>query len=387
MAVIGICGFEAGAEKVDDIVLSTYGGVYSTAQARTGTRSIRCNVASGSQSYFVSGSYGGWMNIGVRFATIPSSTRVFAGVEQIGGCNLRITSTGYVEVYNYTTLVGTSSVQLAVDTWYWIGYRLTVGTSVVLLQIDGVDQVTGTITSATNGQLGFNKSETGAADVYFDDLVVSNSDFVAPSKVALLLPISDYSRAALWTNGGGGTTNLYDAVNNVPPAGLATETATSQIEHAGGAPDTSEYYEANMTTYTTAGVGASDTVIALQGLVVWGEDSGTGTKLLDYGGTYNPGFIGESGVDVSAGDGSGATLNYGAGPPDYWNERRSAITTTGLEIGSYISLSESPTMWVNRPETASRVASVCFMGMYVAWTPAAAANPLPLRVYPQLLAH
>jgi hypothetical protein len=47
-------------------------------------------------------------------------------------------------------------------------------------------------------------------------------------------------------------------------------------------------------------------------------------------------------------------------------------------------------MRVLRPETASRVASVCFMGMYVAWTPYVAppvSMVVPRRVYPQLLAH
>jgi hypothetical protein len=306
--------------------------------------------------------------------------------------NVRLTSAGALAVYLNTTLIGTSSTAFSATGWHWVGVRNVTGTSVVFLQIDGVDEVTGTATVAGwTGAFGCNGTEASGIDIYIDDVIVDNAGFLAPSKVALLLPISDQYRSALWTNGTGGTTNLYDAVNNVPPAGLATETATSQIEQTGGTSgDGYYYYSANMTTYTTAGVGSSDTILAVQGLIVWGEDSGTGTKLLSYFGQSNPAWTGESSIDVSTGDGSGATLNYGAGPPDYWNERRSAVKTTGLAIGSDITLGTSPQMHVLRPETASRTASVCFMGMYVAWTPYVAppvSMVVPRRVYPQLLAH
>ena len=137
-----------------------------------------------------------------------------------------------------------------------------------------------------------------------------------------------------------------------------------------------------MVTGRFKNAGDSVTILATPndgyGFIAW-----NGTGPAGYTGYSNPVWTGESTIDVSTGDGSGATLNYGAGPPDYWNERRGTIATSPS-----VTLGTSPVMEVYRPESASRVASVCFMGMLVAWTPAAvAANPLPLRVYPQILAH
>jgi len=369
MAVTFLTGFESAAALVDNIVL-TGTAAYSTTQARTGTRSIRCNPASGVQGYVSGITQAEYSHFGMYVASLPSLNRLIFGTITAGTPNVRLTSAGELAVYINTTLIGTSSAAFASTGWHWVGVRSLSGTSVAFLQIDGVDEVTGTgtVTSWSN-VLGCYGSEASAIDVYFDDYIVDPAGFLAPSKVALLLPISDNYRDTLWTGGSGGTTNLYDAVNNCPPVGSATESNTTQIEHAGGAAATGDQYHANLTTYTNAGVGASDTVIALQGVVVWGEDVATGTKMLSWGAVSNPGTtIGVGSTDVSTGHGSGAVGTYSTGT-DYWNESRSVVKTLGLVIDTDITLGTSPVMRVSRPETASRVASVCFMGMHVAWTP------------------
>lgn len=384
MAVTFLTGFEGQATGVDGITL-TGTAAYSTAQARTGAASIRCNPASGASGY-VNPIGATHEHFGLYVASLPSVDRRVLGFLGAGYINVRLTSAGALAVYLNTTLIGTSSAAFASPGWHWVGVRQLTGTSVVFLQIDGVDEVTGTATvTAPDGTIGFGGTEASAVDVYIDDAVFDNAGFLAPSKVGLLLPISDNARATLWTGGVGGTTNLYDAVNNTPPIGTATETNLTQIEHAGGAAGTTDAYDANMTTYTTAGVGAGDTVLAVQGVIAWGEDIATGTKLLSYSGVSNPAWTGASSIDVSTGHGSSAVGTYSAtGAADGWNERRSAIVTSPS-----VTLGTSPVMRVVRPETASRVASVCFMGMVVAWTPAAAAVARVPRFspYPQLLAH
>jgi len=367
VAVTFLTGFESAASLVDGIALSGT-AAYSTTQARTGTRSIRCNPASGASGYAVStlSAATGWHHFGLFVASLPSVTRIIAGGPS-GYNYISLKSDGYLEYHDYTgTLIGTSSVALSTATWYWIGWRSsTTGASVPLLQVDGTTALTAISADGgvVNFKVGLVGTEASAIDLYFDDIIDDNAGFLAPSKVALLLPISDNARTTLWTGGSGGTTNLYDAVNNTPPVGSATESDTTQIEHAGGAAGTTDAYDANMTTYTTAGVGASDTVIALRGVIAWGEDIATGTKLLSWSGVSNPSWTGESSIDVSTGHGSGAVGTYGTGT-DYWNERQSAVVTSPS-----VTLGTSPVMRVVRPETASRVASVCFMGMYVAWTP------------------
>ena len=391
MAVTFMTGFESAAALVDSLVL---GGVaaYSTTQARTGTRSIRCNPGSGSTGYLSYGDANPYHHIAMYVAARPSVERRIFGVVGSGLITLRLTAAGALAVYDDTTLMGTSSAVFATAGWHWVSIRQVTGTGVVFLQIDGVDEVTGTATvTSVNSIWGFAGTEASAVDVYFDDVIVDDTGFLAPSKVALLLPISDNSRTTLWTGGTGGTTNLYDAVNNTPPIGSATESDTTQIEHAGGAAGTTDYYSANCTTYATAGVASADTVIAHQPVVVWGEDSSTGTKLLSYAMAGTPVYgFGEDSIDVSTGHGSGAVGTYGTGT-DYWNERKGSLNTANYRdtIGGF-SISASVRISVIRPETASRVASVCFMGIYVAWTPYVAppaSMVVPRRVYPQLIPH
>ena len=350
---------------------------------------MRCNPASAGQGYFAFSSPGdGWFHFGLYVASRPTVSRYVLHTAQAGYVGLKLTSTGALECWVDNTLVGTTAA-LATGQWYWIGVRdKTAASNLEWMQVDGVGQgFLATATITTNiGWAGCGSTEASAIDIYIDDVISDNAGFLAPSKVALLLPISDNYRDTLWTGGSGGTTNLYDAVNNTPPVGSATESNTTQIEHAGGAAASTDRYDANLTPYVDVGITQSDVIIGLQMVIVWGEDISTGTKLLSYTSLLNPNnFSGESSIDVSTGHGSGAVGTYSTGT-DYWNERRSAIRTTGLT--NVVTVAAG--MRVVRPETATRVASVCFMGMYVAWTPYVAppvSMVVPRRVYPQLLSH
>lgn len=381
MAVVFMSGVESGNNYTEGLTHSGGANVASSTRARTGVYSIRIFPSSGTSSFVSTGIATTRTHFGLYIATLPSVPRVIHA--STGNPHLKLTSTGTIEVYNAAGTLQGATAALSTATWYWIAMDRTASAS-TCLWVDGTAAVTGTLGSLTggSGDFGCTGTEATSIDIYLDDIIQDNATILGPSKVALLLPISDNARATLWTGGSGGTTNLWDAVNNVPPAGLATESDTSQIEHAGGAAGTTDAYDANMTTYATAGVATGDTVLAVQGLIVWGEDSATGAKLLSYSGVSNPSWTGESSIDVSTGDGSGATLDYAGTTTDKWNERRGTIATSPS-----VTLGTSPVMRVVRPETATRVASVCFMGMNVAWTPAAAAAYLPPPAhYPPLLA-
>src|SRR3990172_8494151 len=221
MAVIALCGFEAQDELADRIAGSGT-RAYNTTTKRTGSASIRCNPASGGQGYVQTSPSpaAGFDHFGLYVASLPTVDRQVFGTANAGTINVRLTSTGTLAVYVLSTLIGTSSTALLTGQWYWIGVRNTTGTSVVFLQIDGADEVTGTATvTSTTRTFGCAGIEASAIDIYVDDIVVDSAGFLAPSKVALLLPISDNARAALWTGGAGGTSNLYDALNNTPPIG------------------------------------------------------------------------------------------------------------------------------------------------------------------------
>jgi hypothetical protein len=374
MAVTAMRGFEAGEASADSISLSGTAS-YSTSTFRTGARAIRCNPASGAN-----GSISGliqstnWRHFGLYIVTAPSIDRVISGLSG-SRINVRLTSAPALAIYNDTTLLGTSST-LSTGAWYWIGIRQSTGTSAVFLQVDGADSVTATATvgGISNAELGFTNSEASAAEIFIDDYITDDAGFLAPSKVDTALPISDNTRTAV-TGGAGGTTNLWDAVNNTPPAGVASasETDTTNIEYPASL---TEDYIANLETYTTLGIGASDTVLAVQSIVRHGEDIATGTKnLQNVGALTNPTVGGSS---VTAGSDGGA---HGA-EVGLWVSTFGTLTTSPS-----VTLGTSPTIRTSRI-SESRVACIDFMGMLVAWTPVAAAARIPYSSpYPQLLAH
>jgi hypothetical protein len=390
VALAFLTGFEAASAEVDLITL-TGTAAYSTAQARTGSRSIRCNPASGASGYAGGFSLSGaYFHFGLFVASLPTISRQIYGA--VGDRQaLFLNPSGTLSYYSNGSLVGTSSVALATSRWYWIGVWGALGGGTgVLLEVDGAAEITGTSSDGTaNKHLGLAGTEASAIDIYFDDAIGDDTGFLDPSKVALFLPVSDGSRSNLWTTGTGGTTSLFECVNNTPPAGLGTETNTSQIEHAGGSAVSGDTFIAYCQTYTTAGINPSvDTILGAMTLAVWGEDSGTGTKLLRVEGYWKSSYVALTGAntDVSSGHGTGATVNYTGTSTDYWNVYNVGPPGSGMPS---LAGSDTPEIWIRRPETAARVASVCFMGMYMAWTPAAAADtvPRPRRVYPQLLAH
>lgn len=211
-------------------------------------------------------------------------------------------------------------------------------------------------------RLGWWTSPGADKDIYFDDFAVnstagsSQNSWCGPGKQVLLIPISDNARDTLWTGGVGGTSNLFDAVNNLPPIGTATETNLTQIEHAGGASGTTDRYDANMTTYATAGLKAGDKLLCARGVIVTGEDVGAGDKLLSFEGLSNPVIASTGNFNVIS---SGTNTPLGTYPTNW------KFTRTGYVYDQAVTLGTSPVLRVVRPETASRVASVCFMGLFV----------------------
>ena len=356
MTVKFLTGFEAQQAVTDNVTL-TGTAAYSTAQARTGAASIRCNPASAAQGFtnppFMAMPY---VHFGLYVASLPSLDRLVTGTILAGYIHLKLTSAGQLAVYLNTTLIGTSSAAFASPGWHWVGIRHVTGTSVVFLQIDGVDEVTGTATvTGTNTNIGFGGTEASAVDAYFDDFIVDDAGFLTSSKVDIALPISDQSRVAV-TTGAGGTTNLWDAINNTPPAGVASasETATTNIEYPAS---TTAEYTANLETYTTLGVGANDTVLAVQTLVRHGEDIATQTKAIQNIGTLTNPTI--TGVTVTAGGDGGAHGDE----PGFW------VTTFGtLTTLPTVTRGTSPELSTTRTSEA-RVACIDFMGLLVAWTP------------------
>jgi hypothetical protein len=377
-----MCGFELNADGKEPFnsaaTMTLSGATYSSTQARTGTFSIRCNPGSGaSQSIIIPA--GSYVHFGMYVVTKPSLDRRIIGTISANTLNVRLTSTGALGVYENTTLLGTSSAAFASPGWHWVALRATSGTSVPHLQIDGVTEVTATSTiSGTGNSVGFVGAEASAAELYIDDFIIDDANLLQPSKVALLLPISDNARGANWFKADGSTTtNLFQSVDNIPPAGVASanEAATplASIRHTGGA---NNAYDANMTTYSSAGVAAIDTVIAVMSWVRHGEDIATGTKVLASGLVSNP--APGVGSNFNAGNNAGAH----AAETNLWLTQVETI-----QVSPSVTIGSSPVLRISRPETASRVACIDFMGVTMAWTIGVVTDRVPFTPrYPSLLA-
>jgi hypothetical protein len=309
-----------------------------------------------------------------RWSVLPTSDSVILAVRDFTLSALIrwfwTNSTGTLDLEVGPGLAVQASFTPVTGVWYRIEAYVSIGSGAVDTWGGAING--GILASGSGASISDNvptnlvfQPGTGATARY-DDIAVNDSTGAAQNalpgegKVVLLLPISDNARAALWTGGAGGTTNLWDAVNNTPPVGLASASATntSQIEHAGGAAGTTDAYDANMTTPATAGIGASDTINCALFMEVDGEDIATGTKLLNFEVLSNP-VIASPG-NVTAGNDGGAEGTY----PTLWVVRRSAPV-----YGSALTVGTSPVMRARRPETVSRVASVCFMGIYIDYTP------------------
>lgn len=279
------------------------------------------------------------------------------------------------------TQVGSASSALSVDTWYRIEVMMmngsTASTDELELRIDGVTVASSTTNNAATVapnavQFGSTLATTIGITQYFaalavnDDQGASQSSWPGDGNIVLLKPISD-NQVGSWTGGVGGTTNLYDAVDNTPPAGTASESNTTQVESVDSSGDNAtDEYRVNLTTYTDAGIGGSDTISVLHPVINHGEDASTGTKTGSFGLQANPAAAGYD--TFTFGDNAGA---LGTWPSNWRWLLGTPVYAPSPTLGS------SPVLAVRKTDAGTRAASVDFMGVYVDFTPAAVVTYVP----------
>lgn len=374
MAVIYMSSFEGQHAGVDGYIQSGLSAP-STAQHRTGAASMRFNPGSSQSAYITNVTTGTYQHFGLYIASLPSVTRIIIG--SAAQINVRLTSDGHLEYYSLTTLVGTSSGVLSTGTWYWIGVRHGSGSaSDVVVQVDGSTFVTATSNWAgtTTGAsfVGAVGTEASAIDFYIDDWITDDAGFLAPSKVDLALPISDNTVTGV-TDGNGGTSNLWECINNIPPVGVASANeAANPTANIRFPASTTCQYIFNLETYASLGVGSANELNALQTVIRHGEDINTGTKNgSDTGLISNPAQNNSLTGFIFGTDGGAHAAESGS---NFWVTRfGSLITNAGTLAG--ITIGSSPRQAIQRV-SESRVGCVDFAALLVAWTPAAAKSLL-----------
>jgi hypothetical protein len=333
-----------------------------TGIVRSGAGSLKLTPASGAAGYW-DGQVGvtttaPFLRFYVRVTVLPSSTRYIFASTGI----LRLTSTGAIELYGGGgTLIGTSTTTLSDPTrWYRIEVKQQAGAWE--LRIDGLTEVSGSQLT-TNHQLRFGATDTVAATytAYIDDIAYDTANWLGAGVCLLLLPTSD-NTVTNWTAGAGSASNLWDAVNNTPPAGVASasETNTSNIESANGSGTAA--YTANVQSYTASGIAPADSINADTALIRHGEDIATGTKTGTFELTGNPVIAATTftfGLDGGAHAAEGAS--------GLWRTYRSPVSASPV-----VTLGTAPTIKIVKTDTGTRAACVDLMGVYVEYTPATA---------------
>lgn len=378
----------AGAETADifteggNSFTETGNNTFSTSNARSGSRSYLHDSGAGDSTAFCTRSFTGALDV-KYFAQIhiyipsgtglPSSTTEVLAFYTAGTSQLsaRLKSTGKLGLFKGGSQIGSdSSATLTTNTYYRVELALEVGAGAVdisELRLDGTtvasstgDTISESAPSASRWGFatlaGANKTLHTDDWVLNDDVASPNNTWPGGEKVVLLVPTATNTRNN-WVGGAGGTTNLHEAVNNLPPVGVdsASATDTSQIENSTSAADNA--YLADMTTYTAAGIGSADTITAILPSAIGSNDSTTGSDTIDIGVDSNP-AIAQVSQSIDVNDGT-----Y----PTGWNRCVGTLTETPS-----VTLGTAPVMRVEKNVATTRVNTVCFMGMYVSYTEAVA---------------
>lgn len=378
MSVTSACGFETQSMATELAGGSLSGtSSFSQTQVRSGAWALRSNPASSANGYANLGGTatfsGGFCHFGLYIATMPTVNRRVFG-DSGGTCNLYLQSTGALR---YTIATGSTlavgSTVLATGTWYWIGmYYSATARNNVLVQIDGVNEITANYLGATltTSVIGCDGGEASAINLYFDDLIVDGAAFLASSKVALLVPTADSAVGTGWTLGTGTAISGNSgstAVKNTPPLGVADLAAGSDVKQIRNASaNASVSYDATLTTYSAAGINAGDTVLAVQNVTSTAAPVTTSSKQGLVGMASNPAI---TTIALGAGGTAGAFWS-GAGGGTYATGWKASFGT--LTTSPSVTLGTAPVMRVTQVTSSTRIAVVCFMAAWVAWTPAAA---------------
>jgi hypothetical protein len=165
-------------------------------------------------------------------------------------------------------------------------------------------------TAPASIQVGNFGTQSGTT-VYSSQVLVNDAtgekenSWVGYQKVVTLKPTADVANFnSLFSRGTSSVkTELYKAVSNTPPTGVvfASRTETSEIAGTGSTETGAPKYTGKLTTYTAAGVGASDTVEVVQQVGRVAQSSTT-ARAMKMEGVSNPAIaVTEGNTSASAG--------------------------------------------------------------------------------------
>jgi len=387
MARVFFTGFQTGAVMSDGGTNLGTGLAWSTSTTRTGGRSLQVNVTNVQtaswQSSALDTTSNRWARIWVNVVTPGASNNPILGSNAANCGNVTFSSDGAggvtVAYYNGSTQVGIATSAFLVNTWTMVEWRTGTGAG-DLLRIDGVVVVTGTPATTFRGYVGVTVAAV-ANNIFYADFSVDDANWPGPGSVALLVPISDDPGSDnSWTKPGGVSSNRFTSIDNTPPVGIADTTSSGSAENQLRNAANNFPLIMNMSTYSSKGVGITDVINAMQSFVIVAAPVSTGAKTGSQQLTSNP--AAGSATAFAANSGQYWTgVAAGTFPSGWKREAAAIISSPSAAFGA------SPVLTMNiTGGTASRIAMVCFMGVFVDFSPGGPL-PVPRRQYSQLLAH
>lgn len=388
MARTGICGFETGLIAAETAAVQTGWSIDTTA-ARTGTGSLKIITTSGAVSNSTLPAMSAsakYTRCYIRPDVLPAVARVLFGIPNDNTTWINLDSTGAL-IFRCNTAPGFPDFNLGISTtlltdttrWYRVEFRNLAGLAVaagdVIGKIDGEDVLAasgfsaGAVTTGAIGSIGPADANAAAYTIHIDDFAEDDATWVGETAILFATPSSDNARGG-WTAGAGATTSLFDAVNNIPPAGLAAASETNATQIKSATNSATDNCDLNLPSYLTLGVPSNGTVQAVQALVVHGEEIATGTKTGALKVVSNPAQASEDGFTF--GNDAGAV---GTSPVN-WKPTLGACQSLPT-----VTLATQPVLRVGKRTATTRLVDVSLMGLYVEYSvPAAAAPPRPIRL-------
>lgn len=278
--------------------------------------------------------------------------------------SVRLTAAGKLQLWNDVagTQIGSDSTYtVAPNVWFRLDMAtfLNTGTvDTVAARVDGtVFASSGSIAlsdAAMGGyQCGIITDPGSTMNLWVDDGALNDStgaadqSYPADSYVVLLVPTGDSARVG-WTGGAGGTTALWDAVNNRPPIGVVNASATDLTQIHDSTANITDAYTATMESYTAAGVPAGATVNSVRALAAIG---GSTTAAQSFGLTIVTNPAGAEAVQ------SGIAAATGT-----WDTNWGQIFTLVLSAPA-VTLGTAPTLKIRQNTNSILVRQVAFMGI------------------------
>lgn len=292
---------------------------------------------------------------------------------------VRMRTDGGIELMGANAVSGSPSASICDGTWHRIELSATATATgnwtAAELRLDGISVATWTGTQARNTGIirGWGTAPGAGKVIYFDDLAVNdsagaaNNSWPGDGKVVLLKPTADSAKGTGWTDDNASTASLFPSVDNTPPTGIADTTAGGgghQVRNATS--NANSNYDAAMTTYTAAGIGAADTVNVVQCWVATTAPVVTSAKLGTVGIVSNPAV---ANIALAAAGTAGAFWSGTAGGTYAVGWKWSPGTLADAPI---VTKSTAPIMRITQVTASTRIADVCAMFVYVDYSPAAA---------------